>query len=108
MSTLHFSIDIDGDRELSRKIHGLTRAVSDWSPAFKAMAADWSSTMEQKFSTEGGHEAGTDAEGNPNPPWAPLSARYAAWKARKYPGKGILEATGELREAATLVLGAHP
>lgn len=64
MSTLHLGVDIDGDRGLSRKIRGLTRAVSDRS-----------STMEQRLSTEGGHEPRTDDEGYPNPPWAALSAR---------------------------------
>jgi phage gpG-like protein len=33
--------------------------------------------------------------------WAPLSAQYAEWKAKRYPGKGILERTGTLRAALT-------
>jgi hypothetical protein len=31
--------------------------------------------------------------------WAPLSPEYAAWKARHFPDKGILERTGRLRES---------
>lgn len=41
-----------------------------------------------------------DAEGKPER-WARLSARYAAWKARRYPGRRILEREGLLREGLT-------
>jgi phage gpG-like protein len=33
--------------------------------------------------------------------WAPLSTAYAKWKAKHFPGKRILERTGELRRAAS-------
>lgn len=33
--------------------------------------------------------------------WQALSLKYAAWKAREFPGKGILERTGALREGLT-------
>lgn len=98
--TFHISFDIDGDRELSRKLHGMLGAVSDWSPVWKTISTDWSTTMARKFDTEGAHEAGTAADGTPNPAWAPLSAKYAAWKRRQYPGMGILQRTGKLRKAA--------
>lgn len=97
---LKVTLDIDGERQLSRKLHGLLHQVSDLRPAFEAMAADWSTTMQRKFESEGAHEAGTDEAGTPNPPWEPLSARYAAWKARHYPGMPILQRTGALRQAA--------
>ena len=35
--------------------------------------------------------------------WPQLSEAYARWKARNYPGKGILELTGAYRNAATQV-----
>ena len=35
--------------------------------------------------------------------WPQLSEAYARWKARNYPGKGILELTGAYRSAATQV-----
>ena len=97
---LHLSLDIDGDRELSRKLHGLLNRVTDLEPVFKAIAADWSLTMARKFASGGAYEAGTDAQGQANPAWAPLSPRYAAWKAAHYPGSTILQRTGALRQAA--------
>lgn len=43
-----------------------------------------------------------DSEGDgPSGHWAPLSAQYAAWKQKKYPGAPILVATGALREGLT-------
>lgn len=52
---------------------------------------------------EQGAAAQFDAEGA-GPvagPWAPLSARYAEWKAQHYPGQPILVRTGALRAALT-------
>ena len=51
---------------------------------------------ERIFRTEGG--------GNT---WQPLSPQYAAWKARFYPGAGILFRTGAYFEAATTPGGAY-
>lgn len=36
-------------------------------------------------------------------PWAPLNPKYAKRKAKKYPGAGILEATGTMRSGWKLV-----
>jgi hypothetical protein len=33
-------------------------------------------------------------------PWAKLNPRYAAWKAKKYPGQPILRATGTMLDSA--------
>ena len=44
----------------------------------------------QQFATEGRRAGG----------WPPLSPRYAAWKARHYPGRPILVLTGAMKEAA--------
>lgn len=89
--TFHISFDIDGDRELSRKLHGMLGAVTDWTPVWKTISADWSATMARKFDSEGAHEGEA---------WAPLSVTYAAWKRRHHPGMGILQRTGKLRAAA--------
>jgi len=37
--------------------------------------------------------------------WSPLSANYGRWKARHYPGRGILVRSGELRESLAEKLG---
>ncbi len=54
-------------------------------PIFEAAA-------EKQFDAEGGGPGGA---------WSPLSPTYAEWKAKRYPGAPILEATGRLRAALT-------
>lgn len=39
--------------------------------------------------------------------WAQLTQAYARWKAKHYPGKGILELTGAYRNAATQIGAPH-
>ncbi len=41
-------------------------------------------------------EGNLESEGGGVGGWVPLSPRYAAWKARRYPGKRILEREGRL------------
>jgi len=88
---IHFTLDIAGDRELSRSMHGYLGRVTNLKPWFERIKADWSATMKLKFQAEGAHEG--DA-------WQPLSEKYARWKARHFAGKGILERTGTLRGQA--------
>ena len=39
--------------------------------------------------------------------WPQLSEAYARWKAKNYPGKGILELTGAYRTAVTQIGSAY-
>jgi hypothetical protein len=88
------SFDIAGERQLSRRIHGLIGAMSDWTPVWKTLQADWSATMLARFSSEGAHEGQK---------WAPLSEAYARWKRKHYPGANrILYRTGALQMAAAM------
>lgn len=40
-------------------------------------------------------------------PWSPLQPSYAAWKAKHYPGKPLLERSGNLKEGLTAKSGTH-
>ena len=88
-----FTIDIMGERQLDRTFMGLMEEMKDLSPFFQFIADDFSATVERKFAAEGA----IDGE----PKWDDLSAAYAKRKEAAYPGKGILEATGTMRQAAT-------
>lgn len=79
--------------QLSSMIDGAARLADDISPALPAVAARFHKQMERHFDQRGA--------AGPSGAWAPLSLDYAAWKAKKYPGKGILEATGAMRDALT-------
>jgi len=100
MSTLSarltIKMDILGEEQLYRVMKGRIHAVSDWSPAWNAIAADYKHYEEEQFDAEG-------AVGG-NTKWAALSPEYAARKEKKYPGTGILTASGKLRR---LMMNPH-
>ena len=78
----------DAERAIQRLIVGLRDLRSFW-PSVVPLFIGW---MRRQFETQGGYGG---------QPWAPLSAEYAAWKAARYPGRGILVAEGDLRQAAS-------
>ena len=89
---LHFTLDIDGERQLSRKLHGYLGRVGNWAPFFEEVKADWIQTQRQIFAAQGAFEGQAR--------WAPLSERYRARKARKYgQADSILIASGAMYHA---------
>lgn len=89
---LLLEFDFYGDTQVSRTLEGFTDRIDDASEAFDAMGDRLAAAEEQQFASEGGYGSGG---------WAPLSPEYASWKARRFPGKPILERTGDLREDLT-------
>lgn len=66
--------------------------IKDFTPFFEWFR-NWLVGYErEQFDTEG-RQSGRR--------WKPLSKRYAKWKAKRYPGKPMLEASGALRESLT-------
>jgi phage gpG-like protein len=61
--------------------------------AFPHLIPVFESAEKRQFSAEGA--------GPSSGHWAALSAAYAKWKAKKYPGKPVLERSGKLRKALT-------
>jgi len=86
----YLSYSIEGEKQLSRKLLILSESIKDWTPAFKETAL----TLKNVFSNDVFESEG----GAVGERWSPLSKAYAARKAQKYPGKGILEATGTMRK----------
>ena len=85
----YISWSIEGEQQLSRKLLLLASRVKDWTPAMEGTAEYLKGVFEgDVFETQG---AAIDEN------WSPLSKAYAYAKAKKYPGKGILEATGAMR-----------
>lgn len=60
---------------------------------FPKLVPVFEASVDAQFSAQG--------HGPHNGAWAQLSRRYAEWKQRHYPGKGILERSGALRSALT-------
>lgn len=90
---LRFRFEIEpNDVLLSRAISRLGEYATDLRPLWDRIQEDLRDSERKQFDSEG-KQSGR--------PWAPLSPRYAAWKAKHYPGNGILVRTGRLRIAAT-------
>lgn len=84
--------DFYGETQIDRTLDGIADRVEDARDAFNAMGDRLAKAEQQQFDSEGAYGSGG---------WQPLSPRYAEWKARKYPGKPILERDGLLRESLT-------
>ncbi|GAB3535414.1 hypothetical protein GCM10027403_12990 [Arthrobacter tecti] len=67
--------------------------VQNAAPAFEKMADHQAGVWRGAFRSEGA----SMKEG----PWDPLNPDYGGWKARHFPGRGILELTGELKDSLT-------
>ena len=86
---MQIQIAIEGVTQLSRRLNNIAESSRDWTPALKQSAEDLISTFSGPvFETEG---AEIDEH------WSPLKKAYAKRKEAKYPGAGILEATGNMR-----------
>lgn len=82
---------IEGEDQLARELLVLSDKVKDWTPAFQETAE----TLKNIFSNDVFESEGAAIDER----WAPLSKAYALRKERLYPGKGILEATGTMRNS---------
>ena len=89
MSEVRIRWSVAGDVLLDRAFTRLAIDVADFTPALRDAGDILYSEIEHQFSSEG------------EPAWAPLSPRYAARKARRYPGKPILQATGAMMDSLT-------
>jgi phage gpG-like protein len=88
---LGLSWEIEGEKQLSRNLEILAQKIKDWGPAFKETADNLKNIFAKDvFDTEGGA-----IQEN----WSPLKKAYALQKAKKYPGRGTLVATGKMRNS---------
>jgi phage gpG-like protein len=92
-----FRLDIAGEVQMDRGIARFADGVSDYRPIWAVIEDDFYALEKRQFQTEG-------AEGGD--PWQELSPAYGAWKEEQFPGKPILERTGELM--ASLTEPNHP
>ena len=72
--------------------------IEDFTEPFTAIEQVFRKHEKRLFDTEGGY--------GPSGDWEGLSAAYAAWKARNFPGRGILVRGGTMRAALVEGKGA--
>jgi phage gpG-like protein len=83
---------VAGAHEVLRTFSRWTEGVEDLGPAFETITEDFYQISADQFESEGRYGSGG---------WVALSPRYAAWKAKAYPGAKVLEREGWLKGALT-------
>lgn len=87
-----FRLDIAGEVQLDRGIARFSEGVADYRPIWPVIEDDFYAQEKDQFKTEG-------TEGGEK--WQRLSAEYSGWKEAHFPGKPILERTGDLMRSLT-------
>lgn len=90
---IQFDVTMPNGAQLGAKLDTLAKQLDDFRPLWDLLEENFYETAGYLFDSEG-------ASGE-HGKWAPLSPRYAAYKAAKWPGRKILERTGLLRESLT-------
>lgn len=88
---LSVRLEIKGDKKAIAQLNKMLDTFKDWKPELQAVG-DFLVSFYQNpvFETEGGIFGAR---------WQPLTPAYANRKAIKYPGRGILEASGRMRRS---------
>ena len=87
-----FRLEVAGQVAMDRGIARFADGIADYRPIWPIIEDDYYAQMKDQFKSEG--EEGGDA-------WAPLSEKYAGWKEAHFPGKPILQRTGDLYDSLT-------
>lgn len=85
-----FKFEVENAAGVRFAFAGLAANIQDWrkniwTQVVEGAMKPW---LRKQFESEGHGEYGK---------WAPLTPRYARWKAKHYPGKKILERTGAMK-----------
>lgn len=81
-----------GTKQLERSLKNLGTSLENFTRAYERIADDYYDTMKRVFESEGGEI---------EHPWKPLTESTQKAKDSEFPGRGILERTGELKASLT-------
>lgn len=84
---LTITMTIMGEKQLARGFSRFGEGIKDLRPVFEEIHADFVRIEREQFASEGGRSGQR---------WQALSATYAEWKAKRFPGMPILQLTGGL------------
>jgi phage gpG-like protein len=85
-------LEIAGEVQMDRGIARFSDGVTDYRPIWPSIEDDFYAQVKDQFKTEGA--AGGEK-------WQELSPEYAGWKAVNFPGKPILQRSGDLMKSLT-------
>jgi hypothetical protein len=95
---LSLRVSLPGQQPLSVGLNRLRATITDWTPYWtNYFVPAWYALEQAQYASEG-------ASGGSG--WPALTARYAAWKQKHYPGQPIGVLTGAARTALTDPTGA--
>lgn len=100
-ATVDIDLVLDADLRRLLEARGMNRfrqQLGDFRTVWPDIEDDLTETSERKFGTEGA----TDGAAR----WVALKPGYAAWKARHYPGKPLMQLKGDLVASLTSRGGA--
>ncbi len=90
---LKFTIAVPGQEAFVTALQRFAESITDFTPFwFSYFLPTWFAYISQSYASQGG-STGSD--------WSPLSAAYAAWKAKRWPGQPIGVLTGRTRSSLT-------
>jgi len=90
---MRLSVEIDGREQTTRAFQTVNETIRDFSPVWPEIHMYFLRANVEHFESLGSRGGAQ---------WTPLSAPYAKWKAKKYPGKPILVATERLKRSLSL------
>jgi phage gpG-like protein len=82
---------VDGEKQFDRGFSRFTHHIEDLRYIWKDVQKDFYEIEQKQFQSQGAHSN----------TWQPLSKKYGEWKAKKHPGKQILELSGTLWKSLT-------
>lgn len=87
-----FTFTVEGETQIDRTLARFADNIDDARRLWNVLADRFAKLETRQFDSEGAYGSGG---------WPALSPAYGAWKAAHYPGKPILERTGDLRDSLT-------
>lgn len=88
---IDLKLTVDGLPQFTQALDFVSNAIKDFKRPFSEVEQLFYQIEAKQFASQGARATA----------WRPLSAAYAKWKARHYPGQPILQLTGALRRALT-------
>lgn len=89
---LTLTVDVFGDEQVVRGLSRFADACSDYTPVWPEIRDSFVEIEREQFDSQGSRSGQT---------WAALKPSYQAWKEKHFPGRPILELTGDMKFAMT-------
>lgn len=93
---MDITVTVDGQKAFSGAVDAIAKGISDFRPVWPEIELAFFRLELEQFNSEGSRGGSR---------WKPLSEKYARWKAKKYPGKQILERSGRLKRSLSVIGG---